>query len=319
MKGVDEIDWFTERPDRVEGTWKAQKLLHKWDNFFATSEPNAQVSFKTGDERELLTFEMLKPKYNKKNNRMNFKIDAEIINKREGDMVVGLNNQLLSEVILFIDDAVTGVKDIPPDSCMTEPWRPGWYPDGRNMNLVGQQLAYIDLEGAELSGAILGGNFESANFSGANLSGANIAGGNFRNANFDKAVMTHLKSQRYIESSNYSDRTQALIANGASMVGASLEGADLQGAKIDETDFSKANLTGANLSKADFQSNTLSETILNQADLYQTDFTGTDLTGATFVDAKWLSTICTNGKLNGGGTGRFGEGGTDPCNPLLQT
>ena len=39
LKGVDEIDWFTDRPDRVEGTWKPQKLLRKWDQYFATSKP----------------------------------------------------------------------------------------------------------------------------------------------------------------------------------------------------------------------------------------------------------------------------------------
>ena len=32
LKGVDEIDWFTDRPNRVEGTWKPQKLLRKWDS-----------------------------------------------------------------------------------------------------------------------------------------------------------------------------------------------------------------------------------------------------------------------------------------------
>ena len=66
LKGVDEIDWFTDRPDRVEGTWKPQKLLRKWDKYFATSEPNAQASFKVGEKRELITFEMFKPKFNNK-------------------------------------------------------------------------------------------------------------------------------------------------------------------------------------------------------------------------------------------------------------
>ena len=27
LDGVDDIDWFTERPDREEGTWKTQKLV----------------------------------------------------------------------------------------------------------------------------------------------------------------------------------------------------------------------------------------------------------------------------------------------------
>ena len=43
LEGVDEIDWFTDRPDRVEGNWRPQKLMRKWDKYFARSEPNAQV------------------------------------------------------------------------------------------------------------------------------------------------------------------------------------------------------------------------------------------------------------------------------------
>ena len=46
LKGVDEIDWFTDRPQRAEGTWKPQKLLRKWDKYFASSEPNAQAGFR---------------------------------------------------------------------------------------------------------------------------------------------------------------------------------------------------------------------------------------------------------------------------------
>ena len=61
LKGVDEIDWFTDRPDRVEGTWKPQKLLRKWDKYFASSEPNAQAAVEVRDQRELFAFEMFKP------------------------------------------------------------------------------------------------------------------------------------------------------------------------------------------------------------------------------------------------------------------
>ena len=62
LKGVDEIDWFTDRPDRVEGTWRTQKLIRKWDKYFASSEPNAQAGFKADKEQEMVTFEMLKPR-----------------------------------------------------------------------------------------------------------------------------------------------------------------------------------------------------------------------------------------------------------------
>ena len=50
LKSVDEIDWFTDRPNRVEGTWKPQKLLRRWDKYFATSEPNAQAGFRADEE-----------------------------------------------------------------------------------------------------------------------------------------------------------------------------------------------------------------------------------------------------------------------------
>ena len=29
LKGVDEIDWFTDRPDRVAGEWSSKKLVKK--------------------------------------------------------------------------------------------------------------------------------------------------------------------------------------------------------------------------------------------------------------------------------------------------
>ena len=65
LKGVDEIDWFTDRPERTEGFWKPQKLVRKWDQYFATSEPNAQAGFKADGEQEMVTFEMFKPKLKK--------------------------------------------------------------------------------------------------------------------------------------------------------------------------------------------------------------------------------------------------------------
>ena len=116
LKGVDEIDWFTDRPYRSEGLWKPQKLIRQWDSFFETSEPNAQASFKVGDERELITFEMFKPKYNASNQELAFEIDAEIINSRENDLVSGLKGKDLDEVTLFIDDATLSPSG--SDSCL---------------------------------------------------------------------------------------------------------------------------------------------------------------------------------------------------------
>jgi hypothetical protein len=103
---VDEIDWFTDRPDRVEATWKPQKSISQWKSFFETSEPNAQASFKVGEKRELITFEMFKPELNSKNQKLSIRIDAGTINNLESDLITGLKGKALDEVTLFIDDAV---------------------------------------------------------------------------------------------------------------------------------------------------------------------------------------------------------------------
>jgi hypothetical protein len=103
---VDEIDWFTDRPDRVEATWKPQKLISQWESFFETSEPNAQASFKVGEKRELITFEMFKPELNSKNQKLSIRIDAGTINNLESDLITGLKGKALDEVTLFFDDAV---------------------------------------------------------------------------------------------------------------------------------------------------------------------------------------------------------------------
>ena len=55
LDGVDEIDWFTDRTNRVEGTRKPQKLIRKWDKYFASSEPNAQAGFKADEEQDMVT------------------------------------------------------------------------------------------------------------------------------------------------------------------------------------------------------------------------------------------------------------------------
>ena len=52
LNGVNEIDWFTDRPERVEGIWKLQQLLRKWDNLFANSEPNTQATFEVDGNKE---------------------------------------------------------------------------------------------------------------------------------------------------------------------------------------------------------------------------------------------------------------------------
>ena len=73
LKGVDEIDWFTDSPDRVAGEWSPKKLVKKWDGLFGV-EPNAQATFEVGSKRKLVTFEMFKPKLSDSNQTLSFKV-----------------------------------------------------------------------------------------------------------------------------------------------------------------------------------------------------------------------------------------------------
>ena len=214
LKGVDEIDWFTDRPDRVEGTWKPQKLISQWESFFETSEPNAQASFKVGEERELITFEMFKPKFNNKKQRLSFKIDAGIINDRESDLVTGLKGKALDEVTLFIDDA-----------------------------LVDDGLYSCDLTIAGLSDAYL----EDANLTDANLTDARLDGAYLNYANLTRAELSdaYLKNATLTNANlNYANLTRAELSD------ADLTRANLSYALLKDAYLFGANLTGANLTYA---------------------------------------------------------------------
>ena len=105
LKGVDEIDWFTDRPEREAGTWKPEKLIRKWDDLFDSSQPNAQVTFTLEEKRELATFEMFKPSLNKRG-IINFKIKG--IGEVNQDLLTGISGSKFAEASLFIDDAYDG-------------------------------------------------------------------------------------------------------------------------------------------------------------------------------------------------------------------
>ena len=51
LKGVDEIDWFTDRPNRVAGEWSPKKLVKKWESLFGDVEPNSQATFEVGSKQ----------------------------------------------------------------------------------------------------------------------------------------------------------------------------------------------------------------------------------------------------------------------------
>ena len=207
LEGVDEIDWFTDRPFRSEGLWKPQKLLRKWDKYFASSEPNAQAGFKADEEQEMVTFEMFKPKI--KNGKMMFNIKP--ISDSGEDKFTGLQEIELTDISLFIDDATPGVP-----SCFPNCYKA----DLRGLDMSSQQLVSTferadfsprgttktNLSGADLTGADLTG----ADLNGADLTGADLGGANLNSANLTFAVL-----------------------NGAELGGANLNGANLIGAKSD--------------------------------------------------------------------------------------
>ena len=131
LKGVDEIDWFTDRPNRVAGEWSPKKLLRKWDGLFGGVEPNTQATFEVGSKRKLVTFKMFKPKLRDSNQTLSFKIRG--IGEKNKDLLTGLRNKQLSDTSLFIDGSA------PP--CLPDG-------EGANPSLAYQVLA-PDVEGAD--------------------------------------------------------------------------------------------------------------------------------------------------------------------------
>ncbi|MAR07699.1 MAG: hypothetical protein CL862_11440 [Cyanobium sp. NAT70] len=93
LDGVDEIDWFTDRPNRVAGEWSPKKLVRKWDVLFSDGDgaPNAQATFEVGNKRELVTFEMFKPKLGNSNQTLSFKVRG--IGEKSKDLLTGLRKK----------------------------------------------------------------------------------------------------------------------------------------------------------------------------------------------------------------------------------
>ena len=293
LKGVEEIDWFTDRPDRVEGLWKPQKLIRQWESLFETSDPNAQASFKVGKERELITFEMFKPKFNNKKQRLSFKIDAGIINNRESDLVTGLKGKALDEVTLFIDDAKY-IDDSTPGVPTCFPYCRG--ADLKGWDMSGQKL-YSDFSYADLSPrGETATNLSLADLTGVDLTGAYLNGADLTDANLKGAYLSG------------ADLTDANLSN-ASLVGADLTSAELNGAYLTDAYLGDADLTDADLGGADLTSAELTEANLGNANLTNVNLTGAylgfaDLTGADLTGAIWANTTCPDTYTNSG---------TSPC------
>ena len=201
LEGVDGIDWFSDRPNRVEGTWKPQKLLRKWDKYFASSEPNAQATVEVGEEQQMATFEMFKPKM--KSGKMIF--DVKPLTDSSKDKLTGLQDIELSDISLFIDEATPGVPscfpncrradlrgmDIGAQKLYSDFIRVDMRSKGKTQtNLVGADLTGAQLLNAKMADAILLG----ANLTDANLTDADLTGAELRIANLTN---TYLKGATY--------------------------------------------------------------------------------------------------------------------------
>ena len=235
LKGVDEIDWFTDRPDRVAGEWSPKKFVRKWNRLFGDVEPNAQATFSAplweeyentelnyittsvvGSKRELVTFEMFKPKLTELRRKLSFKIRG--IGKKNKDLLTGLRNKRLSDASLFIDESLPACL---PD-CQ--------FVDLTNANLNGASLKDSNLTNAKLNAAsLIDANLNGATLIGANLNGANLNGSN-------------LTDDAYLA--------------GATLIGANLNGANLNGAYLAGANLTSANLNSANLNSV-FMYNTI--------------------------------------------------------------
>ena len=230
LKGVDEINWFTDRPNLVEGKWKPTKLLRKWNSYFANSEPNAQVTLKADDEQEMVTFEMFKPKIKK--GKMIFNIKS--ISDSGEDLLTGLKGKELDDISLFIDDASSDSVSATSLPSHSEP------PPGSLSNVVLR---------AQLSA------MERPNLSHSNMSKLKLQGMTLTNANLTKANMS------------FADLYGANLTT-ANLTGADLTGANMSYADLAYANLTGANLTNAIMNYTLLTKTDLTDAVLTTAHLY---------------------------------------------------
>jgi uncharacterized protein YjbI with pentapeptide repeats len=212
--GARSFQFFTDRPDRLAGSWSKSKLCRNWDQLYGTVEPNAQLSYADQGQRRLISFEMYKPRISKRTGEFTFKIQP--IDRSGRDFITGLPSRDIHDLSLFIDDGV---------------WSPSWYPNG-----AGLQLPSADLEGAYLAGA---------NLTGANLAYADLEDADLEDSNLQDAFL-------YSANLVGADLTGANLED-ADLQDADLNGANLEGANLQGVLFSGANLLGANFNGANIQ------------------------------------------------------------------
>ena len=207
LHGVESINWFTDRPQKAEGTWRSRKLLRKWDQYFASSETNAQATVEVGEKQQMATFEMFNPKM--KSGKMIFNVKP--ITDSGRDKLIGLQDIELSDISLFIDEETTGVPscfpncrgadlrgmDIGAQKLYSDFIRVDMRSKGKiQTNLVGADLTGAQLLNAKMTDAILLG----ADLTDANLTNADLTGAELRIANLTN---TYLKGATYDSTTNW--------------------------------------------------------------------------------------------------------------------
>ena len=218
MTGVETINWFTESPDRAEGTWKPKKLQRQWDKYFSDSEPNASTTFRSGGlagELGFANFEMFKPKIKCVDrcdatfSQYNLKFKLKPISKNGKDKLTNLAGEGFIVTGLFIDPGNTSQGTTYPPNPDLAPWVQQLLlglvgsAGEEQLNLSGRDLTraqlsngldsndnirepYTNLYNADFTKAILNG----ANLTGVDLTDADLTGADLTNANFFKAIMT---------------------------------------------------------------------------------------------------------------------------------
>lgn len=85
-----EQEWFTDRPQRLQGSISAEEVAQGWSSYFKDSSPNSIVSFTDSDGKlRRFSFEQLQPKLNRKGNKMVSKIIP--LSDESRDSITGLN------------------------------------------------------------------------------------------------------------------------------------------------------------------------------------------------------------------------------------
>ena len=202
LKGVDEIQWLTDRPEIVEGAWTPRMMLKKWGSIFSLKKYVATSVFKIDNVMDVILFEMFKPTLNKSGDQLSFRVKS---NHKDSDneitKLLGLDTNSKDS-----DYEITRLLGKELDNAslsFTRAW-----PACLNNKCQKKDLSETDLTKADLSYA----NLIRADLSGADLTDANLTGAFLRKAKLNDTDLT-----------------------GADLTFAKLTGANLTGAIWDDT------------------------------------------------------------------------------------